>query len=377
MNAPHRFLSKLPIVASVTAVATIALGVSVPAGAQAQAVNFSEPYTWVEEFESPDALDGWNIFRQPDYGNKDSLYTADALSIEDGKLTITTQRHCVDEDIDLTKRANHSLLNDETASVSPCGPDQFEKFTSGRLASPAIARGEFTVDVTATIQSGDVEGVRSAIWMQNTERACSTPNNNGLYGELDLVEHFSYDARAPWSPSNTHLGCNPATGTNKAPRELKLDESLSGAPHTWSVSVDQNSVAYSLDGNPVNRKSWEPENVIGHATREDFGLSPAEYRDIIDQPWTLTLNQKVEYADWARPRASNLDFPIRKLIVDRIEVKGAPYAEDEIPGEPTPNDPPAEPGQSEGLTPPAGEEEASSSQGSSWLQWIGNVSLSS
>ncbi|NMB22771.1 MAG: endoglucanase, partial [Corynebacterium sp.] len=93
---------------SLTAVATalsIALAagtvaMSQPATAQGTPVpDLASPYTWVEDFDSPEALQGWNIFRQPDYGSDTVLYTQDALSIEDGKLTITTRRHCLDEDV--------------------------------------------------------------------------------------------------------------------------------------------------------------------------------------------------------------------------------------------------------------------------------------
>lgn len=328
-----RFTLPRSVMAVAAAVAT-AFGVaSVPAVQAAELPALDAPYTWVEEFDSEDALNSWNIFRQPDYNNKDALYTRDALEVADGKLTITTQRHCVDEDIDLSVRANHDLLNESTVSVEPCGPEQFEKFTSGRLASPQIARGKFTASVTATIDTGDVEGVRSAIWMQNLDKACSNPENQGLYGELDLVEYFSYDdgipggGRSRWSPSNTHLGCNTdsSKGTNDAPRELKLDEPLSGNTYTWTVTTTEQGVEYYLDDEPIDRKSWAPNDSIGHATVEDFNLSNRQYREIMDQPWTLTLNQKVENADWARPRASDLDFPVRTMEVERIEVEGEPF----------------------------------------------------
>src|SRR5699024_6007747 len=173
--------------------------------------------------------------------------------------------------------------------------------------------GDFTLSVTATLNTGGVEGVRSAIWMQNGEAACSNANNHGLYGELDLIEHFSYDLRAPWSPSNTHLGCDPdsVNGTNRAPRELRMDESLDGVEHTWSVNTTKNGVEYFIDDQPINRQSWRQDVTLGHAAVEDFGLDVDTYDTIMDRGWTLTLNQKVESAAWAKPRSSQEDFPVR------------------------------------------------------------------
>lgn len=308
-----------------TAVAVMTVSANSPALAQAE---LSQPYTWVEEFDSPDALQGWNIFRQPDYGSEKVLYTEDALSIADGQLSITTRRHCLDDDVDISDPANRGLLNDSNSQVEPCADGQVEKFTSARIVTPKIARGEFEISVTATLNTGGVEGVRSAIWMQNGESACSNPTNNGLYGELDLVEHFSYDVRAPWSPANTHLGCDPESvnGTNRAPRELKLEESLDGNKHTWSVTTTKDSVEYFIDGEPINRQSWRNEEVLGHASVEDFGLDTATYDEIMDREWALTLNQKVESAEWAKPRSSDQDFPVRSMVIDRIEVQGKPIS---------------------------------------------------
>lgn len=319
------------VTAAVTALSTAALALTALSVSPVQAAplpDLTQPYTWVEDFDSPDALQGWNIFRQPDYGSDKVLYTEDALSIADGKLTITTRRHCLDEDIDISNPANRGLLNDDNAQVEPCADEQVEKFTSARIATPKIARGEFELSVTATLNTGGVEGVRSAIWMQNGESACSNPANNGRYGELDLVEHFSYADRAPWSPSNTHLGCDPESvnGTNRAPRELKLDNPLDGEQHTWSVQTTKDSVEYYIDEQPIDRQSWRNDVTLGHAGVEDFGLDVATYDEIIDREWTLTLNQKVESADWARPRAEELDFPVRSMVIDRIAVHGQPIA---------------------------------------------------
>lgn len=326
------------VTALVTAFSTAAFGFGVaisPAVAQSNTSvpDLSEPYTWVEEFDSQDALRGWNIFRQPDYGSDKVLYTEDALSIDNGKLTITTQRHCVDEDFEIKDPANRGKLNDNTAQVEPCSPEQFEKFTSARIVTPKIARGEFDLSVTATLNTGGVEGVRSAIWMQNGEQACSSATNNGLYGELDLVEHFSYDLRAPWSPSNTHLGCDPESvnGTNRAPRELKLDESLDGVQHTWTVSTTRDGIEYFIDNEAINRQSWRNDVILGHAEIDDFGISAQTFDDIVDREWTLTLNQKVESAAWAKPRSSEEDFPVRSMVIDRIEVAGSPVISEDTP----------------------------------------------
>lgn len=317
-------------IAALGAATLVTAGAAPPvAGAQAAVPNLDQPYTWIEEFDSPDALDGWNIFRRTDYTNPDALYTDRALSIEDGQLTITTQRHCVDEDIDLSDPATHRLLTDDNAQVAPCGPGQFQKFTSGRVQSPEVARGEFEVSVAATFGTGDVNGVRSAIWMQNDHSACSSGPQDSLYGELDLIEHFSYDDRAPWSPSNTHLGCAPLgqNGTNNAPRELRLDESLTEQRHTWRARTSPTGVGYFIDDQPIDRRSWNNDDRLGHATVSDFNLSQGRYEQILDRPWKVILNQKVESAGWTHPRGAGEDFPVRTMVVDRIVVTGQPFGE--------------------------------------------------
>lgn len=329
--SPIRTHSLSRILTAVVATVTTAVGVAqLPAAAQtAGAPDLAAPYAWVEEFDSPDVLDDWNVFNQPDYGYADALYTSDAIEITDGQLIITTRRHCVDEDIDLSDWANHALLTEENVSVEPCGEDQFQKFTSGRLQGPDIARGEFKLSVTATFDTGGVNGVRSAIWMQNEHAACSAGDPASLYGELDLIEHFSHDSRAPWSPSNTHLGCNPwgQNGTNNAPRELRLGESVAGVQHTWTTATSRSQVAYFIDDRPIDRQSWNNGKALGHATVSDFGLSQGTYDRILDQNWKLILNQKVENAAWTHPRGADEDFPVRAMTVDRIEVSGRPFDE--------------------------------------------------
>lgn len=305
----------------------VLVGTLIPgvAAAQQPPPELGQPYEWVEEFDSEEALETWNIFQQPDYNYEDALYTEEALEVRDGKLIITTQRHCVDEDIDLSDAANHGELDEDTAQVEPCAPDEFQKFTSGRLNSPEIARGNFELSVTATMNTADQEGVRSAIWMQNGENACSR-DDSGVYGELDLVEYFPHEARRPWSPSNTHLTCDEDgwNGTYDAPRELHLGESLNGVEHTWSVDTSGEQVAYFIDGDPINRETWNHENVLGHASREDFGLTAAGWQCVMDRPWTLTLNQKVENADWTHPTPADEPFPVRSMEIERVEVSGVP-----------------------------------------------------
>ena len=313
---------------AVTGSLAVGMGLLATPALAAEGPDLDEPYGWVEEFDSWEALDGWNIFNQPDYNNDDALYTRDALTVVDGQLVITTRRHCVDEDIDLHDRSNHHLLTDDNASVAPCADDEYEKFTSGRLQSPDIARGEFDVSVTASIETGDTRGVRSAIWMQNESAACSADSTQA-YGELDLVEHFSHEARSVWSPSNTHLGCRPLgqNGTNNAPRELRVGPEITGETHTWSASTTRDQVAYFFDGEPIDRESWRHDTVLGHAQVDDFNLAQWDYDEILNQNWKLILNQKVENAEWTKPASPDEDFPVRTMTVDRVEVNGTPFTE--------------------------------------------------
>ena len=66
---------------AVTGSLAVGMGLLATPALAAEGPDLDEPYRWVEEFDSWEALDGWNIFNQPDYNNDDALYTSYQIEV--------------------------------------------------------------------------------------------------------------------------------------------------------------------------------------------------------------------------------------------------------------------------------------------------------
>ncbi|APT85679.1 hypothetical protein CAQU_12240 [Corynebacterium aquilae DSM 44791] len=183
--------------------------------------------------------------------------------------------------------------------------------------------------------------MRTALWMQNDEKSCSTPGVTE-YGELDLLEHYTasigYDGMPRWAyiPANTHVGCGDRRN-HRAERDLFFPNTALGQDVTYTVKTSEDSVAYSVttpSGSTfkVDRPSGKRKaDAIADAGPDSMGslgrdsVDPALFRNVLARPWTFTLNQYVTTFDWQGLPDDSAPFPTVRLLVDRVDVEGTPF----------------------------------------------------
>ena len=328
------------IAVTATTIAGGNAGATEPPAVEVPLVN-QAPEAWGHTFDGVDSLEdlpGWAVPDRQDYRNKQVFLTRDAVTFEDGKLIITTARHCVDNDGD--------ELTDDNISEDPCPEGKKTFYTTARVYTPWFEGGEFSTEVTGEIQTPDVRGARSAIWLQNDNEYCSGSGFNRYYGEIDMVEHYTHGGNLPMSPSTVHLGCNQETRrtVGHSQRRIWVYPALTDAEHTWRADIGKRTIAFSLDGAPINQ-NWEHETLpdISHDEWED--MDQELWDRIMNRPWRLILNQYVESAAWAQPAGDEDPFPVRRLIIDSVEVTYPQSPEvPEEPGESGETEQPAVPG---------------------------------
>ncbi|MEZ2190557.1 hypothetical protein [Corynebacterium sp. CCM 9204] len=316
---------------SVTAAAVItafSLGSLAPvhAGATTPTV-YDGPYQWVEEFDSPESLNRWTIFDQPDYKNEKLVLTPDAVQVRDGMLEITTARHCISE--------QGEALTEDNIVEDPCPEGKITRYTSARLQTDWIATGVFTMETRAKIVTGGEDGLRSAIWMQNNHRTCSRGDSDSLYGELDLVEHYSWPWRSKQSVSTVHFSCD-ENGTKRAGRIFTEGKDLADEWQTWKVETSPDALKFFVNGKPALYDDTPPYDERDHITFDDLRTTDKQFTKILDQSWRIILNQYVENQSWAHPASDADPFPVRKMYVDRITLEGRPLTDDELGIAPAP-----------------------------------------
>ncbi|MCX7541018.1 glycoside hydrolase family 16 protein [Corynebacterium antarcticum] len=319
---------------AVLATSAVVLGALAPVATASEPPVLSKPYEWTEDFDSADALDGWLIFNQPDYLNKNVTVTPDAVEVRDGMLVITTARHCIEKDGD--------PLTDANIVETPCPENMITRYTTGRLHSDWVASGFFTVNVRAKFHTGGVKGVRSAIWMQNDQPACHAGATDSSYGELDIIEHYSWPWRSKHSPATVHFGCN-ESGTIRDGRVFSEGKDIAENWHTWTLQTTTDDLRFSIDGKPILHESGPPFDEKEHITPADLDISDEKYREILSRPYRLILNQYVEVKDWAHPASDSDPFPVRQMFVDSITLKGQPFTAEELNPPTTPTDEPTTP----------------------------------
>lgn len=293
------------IIPVLTATATIAMPV-----AQAHPIHTGTDY--VETFDSPEALSNWKILTGTTYENSNAQWSTNNQRVENGNLVIETKRHCLKDPTEALTKAN--------TSTAPCPPGTTQKFSTARLESPFMPSAKkFQVSVTARIDDGSTNGVRSNIWMQNGHPACTQPTSDGLYGELDILELYSGSHRRGWTTSNTHFGCTNGLSNNAA-RQLFLGEKDINDFHTYTVVADNDSISYYVDSHMVSNINFNPATIASAASPKTMeNISEEEYKKILHNPWKIILNQSVESQGWADPASNEQNFPTRTLVIDKIE----------------------------------------------------------
>ncbi|MBI8990143.1 hypothetical protein [Corynebacterium meridianum] len=299
------------------------------------------PEGYHEEFDSPESLDGWRVLNRNDYRNPKMVFTPDAVSVEDGKLIITTARHCVDSLDD--------ALTDDNVSEEPCG-EKMTRYTTARVESPWFEGGDFSVEVKAEIFEPAQKGVRSAIWLQNDQPYCTGDDTTPYYGEIDMLEHYSYPGSYERAPITVHLGCNvakkkrigrdsrqlwlPRQGVEQdAPLPTSGYPSVWNTPYTWKVYVNDEDLTFTIDGFDVDEDP-ETGEIGKHINHKSTSMSQGLWSGIMARPWRLILNQRVEDQDWAVPAADTDPFAVRRFEIDFVNIE-YPQPESTTPATPT------------------------------------------
>ena len=227
----------------------VAGAVSVIFGGVAQAQQWQMVYN--EEFTT--SLSNWKVLQQnkDNYGKEHLAYSANNVAVTNGALQITTRRHCVSSVAE--------PLGDSNASQEPCPSGKMTRYQSGRVESGRVLDGHkpFRVEVRAKINWNGENGTRPAIWLRNSVTLANCSNNkqaNDPYGELDMLEWYSWTPTYTWS--TTHIRCyhSPSSQIWKTKGLGHSRENLIPSPvtlannwHVWATEYDGETVRFFVD----------------------------------------------------------------------------------------------------------------------------------
>ncbi|QED91195.1 glycosyl hydrolase family protein [Eikenella exigua] len=260
---------------------------------------------------------------------------------------ITTRRHCV--------RNDSEALTDSNTRETPCQAGEKTKYSSGRLESKPIvdASKPFRAEIRALINWNGSRGMRTALWMRNSEtlQNCgSNPAANDPYGELDILEWYSSARAYAWS--STHASCfyshkrsswRTRVFAHRLEQHINRQATpLDGEWHVWAIEFDGQKVRYYLDGKliPVSHYTVDDNttvDVIDRSRTDESGGYPSTMpdedfaklnvnRQMLDQifrtkgPWYFILNDYAEWEDKLKPPRPTDNFRIQTTLIDYVRL---------------------------------------------------------
>ena len=272
------------------------------AAADAAVAQAAKPrLVWRDEFNDGDYA-GWTPASVPGKpGKSQAIFRPANLSFADGKLVVTTQRHCGTPDAA------------PTTGTCPAGTSVY---TSGRLDRAApLPNGDFRVAFKAQVPQNGKQGQRSALWLKNAKPYCvSDVAAARNQGELDVLEH--YGAKKGRSFGVSHLSCGKDSGAVKA---YQVSNDVAFDPkgyHVWSVERRGATFRYFVDSTLVGSAT------CGEGKLDNVGAGRCD--TIVKQDWTYTIQGEVFAAAFGtgklqEPREGR-SFPPQKLKVDWVRV---------------------------------------------------------
>jgi hypothetical protein len=273
------------------------------------------PSKWKAVADTP--LSGWttaNRIMVSQAKKSQAHYLARNVDQRNGKLVITTERHCVKK---TAKHTDFDLYTNATASVAPCGPNQKAVYSSGRLDMLDPAKqltGSFKLEFKASMPDQPAVGTRQALWMHNTAQYCDSVDAITNLGEFDAVEW--YGDRPGRTTATTHMSCK-GGGDWKTLRRQHAGPMSNAAntSHVWTVEKTGNRVKYFIDGRQLDGK-----DVCGAGK---FTLTdPATCGQVMGLPYYLIMNGEVfKDGNNGTGHRSPLDgqrFPKQQLQVDWV-----------------------------------------------------------
>jgi len=299
---------------------------------------------WSEEFKGTSVPSSWDVFKQnkDNYGNNHLAYNpSNVRVVNNDYLEIKTQRHCV---------ANlDEPLNDSNASETPCPTGKMTRYLSGRVTNKTkVVDGTkpFRAEIRAKFNWNGKNGTRPSLWMVNgvSLKNCNdNPNANDPYGELDIIEWYSYTPAYTWS--STHATCYHygVTGTWKhgwrTRRIIHSDEHRSGSKpgtlayewHTWAVEYDGETVKYFVDDKPITAYHYHASPTDSKEIERTPAAPLTKLADAslikktFDEGWRFIINDYVEADADQKPISPSDSFPKQTMLIDYVRVfqKGA------------------------------------------------------
>ena len=184
--------------------------------------------------------------------------------------------------------------------------------------------------------------------MQNCHH---NPNANDPYGELDIIEWYSYTPAYTWS--STHATCyhHGVSGNWKngwrTRRIIHSDEHKAGSKsgslayewHTWAVEYDGETVKYFIDDKPITAYNYHasPTNHKDIERTPSVKLTTLADKELIKQTfdagWRFILNDYVEKDEEQKPISPSDTFPKQTMLIDYVRVfqRGAGTQPAEVP----------------------------------------------
>ena len=299
---------------------------------------------WSEEFKGTSVPDSWDVFKQnkDNYGNNHLAYNPSNVKVVNNDyLEIKTQRHCV---------ANlDEPLNDSNASETPCPSGKMTRYLSGRVTNKTkVVDGTkpFRAEIRAKFNWNGKNGTRPSLWMVNgvSLKNCNdNPNANDPYGELDIIEWYSYTPAYTWS--STHATCyhHGVSGNWKngwrTRRIIHSDEHRAGSKpgtlayewHTWSVEYDGETVKYFVDDKPITAYHYHASPTDSKEIERTPAAPLTKLADAslikktFDEGWRFIINDYVEADADQKPISPSDSFPKQTMLIDYVRVfqKGA------------------------------------------------------
>ena len=299
---------------------------------------------WSEEFKGTSVPGSWDVFKQnkDNYGNNHLAYNPSNVRVVDNDyLEIKTQRHCV---------ANlDEPLNDSNASETPCPSGKMTRYLSGRVTNKTkVVDGTkpFRAEIRAKFNWNGKNGTRPSLWMVNgvSLKNCNdNPNANDPYGELDIIEWYSYTPAYTWS--STHATCyhHGVSGNWKngwrTRRIIHSDEHRAGSKpgtlayewHTWAVEYDGETVKYFVDDKPITAYHYHASPTDSKEIERTPAAPLTKLADAslikktFDEGWRFIINDYVEADADQKPISPSDSFPKQTMLIDYVRVfqKGA------------------------------------------------------
>ena len=299
---------------------------------------------WSEEFKGTSVPDSWDVFKQnkDNYGNNHLAYNpSNVRVVNNDYLEIKTQRHCV---------ANlDEPLNDSNASETPCPNGKMTRYLSGRVTNKTkVVDGTkpFRAEIRAKFNWNGKNGTRPSLWMVNgvSLKNCNdNPNANDPYGELDIIEWYSYTPAYTWS--STHATCyhHGVSGNWKngwrTRRIIHSDEHRAGSKpgtlayewHTWAVEYDGETVKYFVDDKPITAYHYHASPTDSKEIERTPAAPLTKLADAslikktFDEGWRFIINDYVEADADQKPISPSDSFPKQTMLIDYVRVfqKGA------------------------------------------------------